>query len=138
MSRIGASLGPERMTQDANTIDAIVGRRIRLRRIELELSIDELACKAGALPEDLADCERGARRVGAPLLLRLAQTLGVPTSYFFRNADSGDSAAAGATADDGIRLLRVFSQIRDPALRDLIIRLTAIMAKVDSPDSQSH
>ena len=127
------------MTRDANPIDALVGRRIRLRRLELGLSLPELADKAGIASEDLVEFERGARRVGAALLLQLAQALGAPTGYFFRDPEREEPAAAwSSAADEGIRLLRAFSRIRDPALRDLIIRLTSIMARVEPPDSQSH
>ena len=80
---------------------------------------------------------------GAPDLDRItqltAQALGAPTGYFFRDPEREEPAAAwSAAADEGIRLLRAFSRIRDPALRDLIIRLTSIMARVEPPDSQSH
>jgi len=127
------------MTREANAIDVHVGKRIRLRRTALGLSIADLARKVGVPPEDLAACERGARRAGAALLLPLARALGVPTGYFFRDPDPGEPGTAFfADADDGIRLLRAFSQIRDPAMRDLIIRLATIMSRVEAPDSQTH
>lgn len=136
-------IGRLKMSKDTNQIDQIIGRRIREKRSQLGLSIEQVAQQLEISREQLDDFESGQQRVGARRLLALAQCLGVPTSYFFASiapdlkivSDNGvplsDKAEGLHAFDDGLRLLRAFSNIKNPALRDLVIRLTNVVAKIE-------
>jgi transcriptional regulator with XRE-family HTH domain len=66
-----------------NPIDVHIGGRLRLRRLELEISPAELARVLGLTPEQYEECENGARRLGAELLVRTARLLELPISWFY-------------------------------------------------------
>ena len=64
-------------------IDRHVGRRLRGKRRALGLSQDDLARALGTGNDVIEAYERGALRVPGEHLLKLADYLGVPVSYFF-------------------------------------------------------
>ena len=63
--------------------DRIVGSRLRLRRKQLAISPQELAELLGVDVEEIANCEAGAKRLGAARLARASEVLDTPISYFF-------------------------------------------------------
>ena len=66
-----------------NTIDLMVGARVRMRRLALGISVDEFAVLLGVSSSEVAMFEDGSERVGAPRLLQLSQLLSVPVGWFF-------------------------------------------------------
>jgi transcriptional regulator with XRE-family HTH domain len=81
--------------------------------------------------------ERGANRVSASALLRLAAALKVPVSFFFDGAPGQDGRAAeGAMPDygqaflstsDGLAIAKAFSRL-EPKLRRRVVDLVEEMA----------
>ena len=67
----------------AETIDAHVGKRIRLRRTLLGLSQEKLGEALGVTFQQIQKYERGTNRVGASRLYDIATALDVPISFFF-------------------------------------------------------
>jgi len=55
--------------------DAAVGATIRLRRKSLRISQGALALRAGVSFEQIQKYERGANRISAPMLLKIAHAL---------------------------------------------------------------
>jgi len=107
-------------------IDAIVGRRIRFRRVSLDLSSEEVAEKIGVAHQQLLKYENAQNRVSAARLYKLASVLDVPVHWFF--SEVGDAAAAPASAADQRReniatgeelaeLIRLYSAITDAEVR---------------------
>lgn len=64
-------------------IDIHVGIRIRTRRRELGLSQEKLADAIGVTSQQTQKQERGANRVSASALYKIAKTLKVEPGYFF-------------------------------------------------------
>ena len=64
-------------------IDRHVGRRLRGKRRALGLSEDDLARVLGVGRDVIEGYESAKMRVPGEHLLKLAQYLGVPISYFF-------------------------------------------------------
>ena len=79
----------------AETIDAHVGKRIRLRRTLLGLSQEKLGEALGVTFQQIQKYERGTNRVGASRLYDIATALDVPISFFFD--DMLNPATDGAT-----------------------------------------
>lgn len=68
----------------------IIGKHIRLARIEAELSQDELAELLGITQKALSRWERGTVEVGAVTLKQVADALHKPISVFYEPfADTG-------------------------------------------------
>lgn len=64
-------------------VDRHVGRRIRGKRRALGLSEDDLAKALGVDVSRIRAYERGIERVPSEHLVRLAEIMEVPMSYFF-------------------------------------------------------
>lgn len=59
------------------------GQAIRSRRVELGISQEELASRAGLHRTYIADIERGVRNIGLLNIIRLAEALGILPSQLF-------------------------------------------------------
>ena len=127
--------------RDAGPIDKYVGARLRMRRQALGMSQSRLGEQLGVSFQQLQKYERGANRIGAGRLYRLAKVLDVPVSYFFEGAaDEGEPGAkSGAMAmfageepifrADVAKVAEAFSQLDDPAVRRQVLSLVRSLAK---------
>jgi transcriptional regulator with XRE-family HTH domain len=98
----------------ADPVDIAVGARIRLLRKVRGLSQQSLAEAAGVTFQQIQKYERGANRVSASMLSRIATTLEAPVSEMFGEANPTASGAidevAALLAEPGaLELLRAYS-----------------------------
>jgi transcriptional regulator with XRE-family HTH domain len=77
-----------------DAVDKSVGRQIRMRRITLGMSQTDLAEALGLTFQQVQKYEKGANRISAGRLLRLAILLEVPLTYFFYYAPGASQVAA--------------------------------------------
>jgi transcriptional regulator with XRE-family HTH domain len=77
--------------------DIELGKRIRLRRVEIDISQSGLADKLGVTFQQVQKYEKGVNRVGASRLQQIATALDVPVTFFF------DDDGLGKRASDGKR-----------------------------------
>jgi transcriptional regulator with XRE-family HTH domain len=130
--------GPLRLPRKKvpNLTDQHVGRRVRMRRLMLAMSQENLAGALGLTFQQVQKYERGVNRIGAGRLQHLSHILQVPVSFFFEGAPnasaphgSNGSALSLAQIDDfvsdldGLRLIRAFMRIDNAALRRRIVML---------------
>jgi transcriptional regulator with XRE-family HTH domain len=117
-------------------IDAEVGRRIRLLRLERGLSQTALANRLGVTFQQVQKYEKGTNRVGAGRLSRIAYFLGVPVSAFFGNEKiSKEQSASPGSVELGylvvpgaLRLVKAYSAIRDGDIRKALVELAEATA----------
>ncbi|WP_309606098.1 helix-turn-helix transcriptional regulator [Phenylobacterium sp.] len=99
----------------ADPIDIAVGARIRLLRKVRGLSQQSLAESAGVTFQQIQKYERGANRVSASMLSRIADTLQAPVAEMFGEASpaSGaiDEVASLLSEPGALELLRAFSRL---------------------------
>ncbi|QEO16745.1 helix-turn-helix domain-containing protein [Acetobacter vaccinii] len=136
-----------------SSVDAHVGLRIRLRRLQLGLSQEKLGEALGVTFQQIQKYERGANRVGASRLYNMANVLDVPISFFFDDMQPGKQAqpitpsaaafaekrkAFGAAQPCGdeqsllarketLDLVRAYYRIQQPALRQKVLELIQSM-----------
>ena len=119
----------------AADVDAIVGERIRRRRILTGLTQDQLGDALGVSYQQIQKYETGANRVSAGRLYLLSQKLDVSPSWFFDGLDT-----APETADDdemlsssrlAIECVRNLSRIKDEKVRSAILTMIRTMAESD-------
>ena len=79
-------------------VDVHVGKRIRHRRWLLGMTQQQLAEQVGIKFQQIQKYETGANRVSASRLWDIADTLGVPVSFFFEGLVSANGDMAPATA----------------------------------------
>jgi transcriptional regulator with XRE-family HTH domain len=81
------------MVFSAHPVDIYVGGRLRLRRVMLGLSQQELGNAVGITFQQVQKYEKGVNRIGASRLFEISRVLGTGVEYFFE-----DLAAAPAGA----------------------------------------
>src|SRR3954454_15357464 len=64
-------------------IDVMVGKRVRLRRLQLPISQTEFAQKLGLTIQQVQKYENGANRISCSRIYEIADVLDVPINFFF-------------------------------------------------------
>ena len=128
--------------KSANSTDAYVGSKVRLRRKMLGMSQEKLGEQLGITFQQVQKYEKGSNRIGASRLQTIAQILEVPIGYFFPQEPAavggmGESSQSDYISDfmmssEGIELNRAFAQIKDPKLRRKVIDLVRTMASTEA------
>ncbi|WP_273719495.1 MULTISPECIES: helix-turn-helix transcriptional regulator, partial [Bartonella] len=77
-------------TKDPHFIDISIGKRIRHRRIAMELSQKALGSFLGVSFQQIQKYEKGLNRISAKCLLEIAQKLEVPISFFYADLVTAD------------------------------------------------
>ena len=116
--------------RSAGDADVNLGKRIRLRRVEQGLSQENLGDALGVSFQQVQKYEKGVNRVSSTRLVQIAATLGAPVMFFY-TGNSRTREFDGLLFDDanlGIRLLRSYSQIKNPALQKQMITLAEILS----------
>ncbi len=133
-------------------IDIHVGARIRQRRTALGMSQEKLGDALHLTFQQIQKYERGANRVGASRLYDLCRVFDVTADFFFEGLPNfepaagfptgghgwtGDYALAekqaafgedAAVARETAELVRAFSRIADPRMRERILDLVKSLA----------
>lgn len=123
----------------ADARDEEVGKRIRSRRLECQLSQTELADKIGVTFQQVQKYEKGVNRVGAGRLQRISEALSVPISFFFGDG-TGAMTKPGATGEESVfaymqssgsvRIVKAFANIHNRKARQLLVELCEALAAV--------
>ncbi len=127
---------PRMGSKRAGPVDAIVGRRIRTRRLLLQITQTQLARQLGVSFQQVQKYENGANRVGAGRLVQIAQVLGLPVDALLQGLDTGQRKAV--RTDDpfmllsngpAVRLAQAFAQISDRQVRLALVSFAEGIAK---------
>ncbi|WP_375618008.1 helix-turn-helix domain-containing protein [Bartonella sp. AC134YNZD] len=70
-------------TKNPHFIDILIGKRIRHRRISIGLSQKALGSHLGVSFQQIQKYEKGLSRVSVGYLLKIAQKLDIPISFFY-------------------------------------------------------
>ncbi|HEY1545994.1 MAG TPA: helix-turn-helix transcriptional regulator [Xanthobacteraceae bacterium] len=122
-------------TKRAGPVDAVVGRRIRTRRLLLGITQTDLARQLGVSFQQVQKYENGTNRVGAGRLVEIAHVLGVPLPALLRNLTPGPRKATQAddpfdllSSGHAVRLAQAFAQIPDRQVRLALVGLAEGLA----------
>ena len=111
--------------------DLELGKRIRLRRVELGISQSDLAAKLGVSFQQVQKYEKGVNRVGASRLQQIATALDVPVTFFYesqtRDAKEVDSLLF-IDSSFSLRLLRAYSSVKSQAVQRQFVSLIESIA----------
>jgi transcriptional regulator with XRE-family HTH domain len=117
--------------------DIEIGQRIRLRRVEIDISQSALANKVGVTFQQVQKYEKGVNRVGASRLQQIATALDVPVTFFFDDVDAGKRANDSKREVESLlfldssfslRLLRAYSAVKDQAVQRQFVTLIESIA----------
>ena len=121
----------------ADPVDVAVGARIRLLRKLRGLSQQALAEAAGATFQQIQKYERGANRVSASMLSRIAAALDTPVGEVFgetsQTSGAIDEVAALLAEPGALELLRAYVTLpRGPARAALVDFVRALHMPADA------
>ena len=124
-----------------NPTDAFVGSRVKMQRIMMALTQEQLANALGVTFQQVQKYEKGINRIGASRLQAIANVLGVPIGFFFQQdfhepltlsgikaVSQSDLMSTFLSTRDGIGLNRAFSKIKNPKTRRSIVALAKALA----------
>ena len=136
-SRKKKSSGVKQNQRSAGKPDVELGKRIRLRRVEIDISQSKLADKLGVTFQQVQKYEKGVNRVGAARVQQIANALDVPVTFFY------DDDGIGKRANDGkrevesllfvdsafsLRLLRAYASVKDQKVQRRFVSLVESIA----------
>jgi transcriptional regulator with XRE-family HTH domain len=128
-----ASRSGETGKRSRDPTDAEVAKRVRALRLQRGLSQTELSDALGVTFQQVQKYERGANRISAGRLFRIAKVLDVPVSFFFSDKGRRNDDREQAVAVDfdflqtggAMRLIRAYARIRDGGA---LVRLAECLA----------
>lgn len=135
------------MAKTPDPIDVHVGGRMRLRRMMIGMSQEKLGDHLQLTFQQVQKYEKGANRIGAGRLYRVAKVLGVDVSFFFEDLppEAMRPAADGFAEPDatpflmdfvstpeGLQLNSAFAKISSPEARKRIVDLVKTLADADA------
>jgi transcriptional regulator with XRE-family HTH domain len=127
-------------------IDIEVGHRIRIERTARGMSQSTLGRALGITFQQVQKYEKGANRVGAGRLTRIAKELGVPVGTLIGANDTPDgneSPGGGAEVLEclalpgAVRLLQAYAQLPQTDLRNTIVKLVEQIVREGPPTTDS-
>jgi transcriptional regulator with XRE-family HTH domain len=133
-----------------DSVDVAVGERIKHHRLAAGLSQTLLAKAIGVTFQQVQKYERGANRVGAGRLSRIARALEVPVVNLYLGDDPTPKAApnianalfAMLRKPDALRLLQAYARMDDAGLRlnilQMVERAAAKSGAYEQPKTRRH
>ena len=131
--------------RSAQPVDIHVGKRIRMRRVLLNISQEKLAELVGVTFQQVQKYERGANRIAASRLLQFSQALNVPLDFFYEGlTESGskksrqvlsDNAQQSLGADDRLysketlELMKIYYSVKNDRKRRELLKIIRSMAE---------
>jgi transcriptional regulator with XRE-family HTH domain len=118
--------------KQTDPLDIEVGRKVRALRLERNMSQEKLGDALGLTFQQVQKYEKGANRISAGRLQRIAEILGVPTTAFFADASSVYEPSNGSfelTETGGaLRLLRAYARIPSSSVKRALTTLAEEIA----------
>src|SRR5436305_7879555 len=121
-----AKLRKRRATPD----DVAIGQKLRALRLDKGLSQGALAGEIGVTFQQLQKYEKGANRVSAGRLMRIAAALHVPVTAFYggSQARASDRALPYLNSAGAVRLVRAYAQIAQRGPKYALVTVAKALA----------
>jgi transcriptional regulator with XRE-family HTH domain len=125
----------------SDPLDAMVGAKVRVFRINRGISQTALAEKLGVTFQQVQKYEKGANRIGASRLSQIATALDISIAELFepsreKKAADIDSPFKLLAEPGALRVLKAYVQTSNPAVRRAIVNLIEGIASRE-PSSRS-
>jgi transcriptional regulator with XRE-family HTH domain len=129
--------------KSATKVDKLIGHNIRVRRLAIGLTQEQLAEKLGVTFQQVQKYEKGANRVGSGRLHEIAGLLEVPVAALFGGEDKQKKSRGSSPFDllsDPLtmQMAKEFSKIGDRDERRAVLNLVEAMvgiSEVGAPQS---
>jgi transcriptional regulator with XRE-family HTH domain len=120
-------------TEEPSPWDENIGRRLKLRRLQLGLSQESLGLALGVTFDEVEKYETGNVRIEVARLQQIAEILKVPILFFFGGTLRAEREGAGNVLDFldtayALRLAQAFRRIKERHIRRSIVELVEQVA----------
>lgn len=125
-------------------VDIHIGSRIRMRRLQLGITQQEIAGRLTMSFQQVQKYENGTNRVSGSRMAKIAEMLGVDPGFFFANLPGGNILQPHPLVDstmdrfmasrEGLMIAQAFVLIRNPQVRAAIAGFVKRMGDVEWPD----
>ena len=119
-------------TRKSGPLDAMVGARISMLRVNRGMSQTMFAERIGVTFQQVQEYERGASRVGASRLSQIASVLGVSVGELFESSGAGspglNSPVRLLAELEALRVLKAYARTTSPRVRLRIAKLVESIA----------
>src|SRR5947209_12546094 len=114
----------------ATAEDVAIGQKLRALRVDRGLSQGELAGEIGVTFQQLQKYEKGANRVSAGRLMRIAAALHVPVTAFYggSQAHASDRGLPYLQSAGAVRLVRAYAEIAQRQRKYALVTLAEALA----------
>jgi transcriptional regulator with XRE-family HTH domain len=114
----------------ATAEDVAIGEKVRALRLDRGLSQGQLGARVGVTFQQLQKYEKGANRISAGRLLRIAAALNVPVTTFYPAARRSPAQSFGYLNTRGaIRLARAYADISTRGSKAALVTLAEALAR---------
>ena len=126
-----------RKPTSTRVVDHLIGAMVAACRVEAGLSQKQLAARVGIGLNELRLHEAGTERIAASALLKIAEVLDTPISYFFRAIDIADCTGFGDSPSGALgpaecaRVIEIFSQFRSPQAFEAAVSIARTMVVLE-------
>jgi transcriptional regulator with XRE-family HTH domain len=129
----------------ADNVDKLVSRKLKMRRMILGLSQNDLGKAVDVSIQQVQKYEKATNRISSGKLFAFAQYLKVPISYFYEQVEDNNRLIGSALAEEQVsyeacendesvisekeivNLIKAFGEISNPQSRKKIIELVKTM-----------
>ncbi len=132
------------VSKDAHPVDLYVGSRVRMRRLMMGLSQNELGEALGITFQQIQKYEKGANRIGASRLFDISNILKVNVQYFYIGINQLDTHPGQiadtqwsddmslVTTPENLQLCQHFRGIENAAVKKTLLDLVKALAEEKS------
>jgi transcriptional regulator with XRE-family HTH domain len=109
-----------------NAVDVSIGARIKMRRLEVGMSQQELGEALGVSFQQIQKYEKGVNGVRGSRMEQIAEALGVSVSFLYEQPRQGTVSSVVdefIKTREGIRIAKAFMGIKDPVMRAAIVTI---------------
>ena len=123
---------PKTSNKSATKVDKLVGLNIRVHRLAVGLTQEELGARLGVTFQQIQKYEKGTNRVGSGRLYQIAEIFEVPVKSFFAGGPQQKDPHASSPFDllaDAltVQMVREFAKVTNNKTRRAILALVEAM-----------
>jgi transcriptional regulator with XRE-family HTH domain len=124
--------------RSAGSLDVHFGEKLRAQRLMTKVSQDDLAKALGLTFQQIQKYEKGANRMSAATMVRIAAVLEVDVQYFFDQLPTGVKknkeiktpvSVEMSLAAHGPRLIDAFLNLKSDKMRGAVADLAEVLAR---------
>jgi transcriptional regulator with XRE-family HTH domain len=124
-------MGPKNSSTD---VDALVGERVRSRRLQAKMSQATLGEAIGVTFQQIQKYEKGTNRIGSGRLFKIAEVLQCDVTEFYDSVRNNPTITSTPfskflATNEGVAIIEAMVKIKSQALRRAVIDIAEKLAE---------